>query len=122
MASGGLTGVGLGESRAKWGFLPYAHTDFIFAIIGEELGLIGAAVVVGLFVALCVLGARAAQLAPDRFGMLLAAGITAWFGVQAFVNIGAVIGILPDHRRAAAVRVLRRVVARVQHGRAPGCS
>ena len=50
---------------------------------------------VALFVALCVLGARAAQLAPDRFGMLLAAGITAWFGVQAFVNIGAVIGILP---------------------------
>ena len=95
IASGGLTGVGLGESRAKWGFLPYAHTDFIFAIIGEELGLIGAAVVVALFVALCVLGARAAQLAPDRFGMLLAAGITAWFGVQAFVNIGAVIGILP---------------------------
>ena len=95
LASGGLTGVGLGESRAKWGFLPYAHTDFIFAIIGEELGLVGAAVVVGLFVALGVLGARAAQLAPDRFGMLLAAGVTAWFGVQAFVNIGAVIGILP---------------------------
>jgi cell division protein FtsW len=95
IANGGLTGVGIGESRAKWGFLPYAHTDFIFAIIGEELGLIGAAFVVGLFVALCVLGARAAQLAPDRFGMLLAAGITAWFGVQAFVNIGAVIGILP---------------------------
>jgi cell division protein FtsW len=95
IASGGFTGVGLGESRAKWGFLPYAHTDFIFAIIGEELGLLGALVVVALFVALCVLGARAAQLAPDRFGMLLAAGITAWFGVQAFVNVGAVIGILP---------------------------
>ena len=83
------------ESKAKWGFLPYAHTDFIFAIIGEELGLFGALVVVGLFVALCVLGAKAASQAPDRFGMLLAAGITAWFGVQAFVNIGAVIGILP---------------------------
>ena len=95
IAGGGLTGVGLGASRAKWGFLPYAHTDFIFAIIGEELGLIGALVVVALFVALCLLGARAALLAPDRFGMLLAAGVTAWFGVQAFVNIGAVIGILP---------------------------
>ena len=95
VASGGITGTGLGESRAKWGFLPYAHTDFIFAIIGEELGLIGALVVVALFVALCVLGARAALLAPDRFGMLLAAGVTVWFGVQAFVNIGAVIGILP---------------------------
>jgi cell division protein FtsW len=95
IASGGLTGTGLGQSRAKWGFLPYAHTDFIFAIIGEELGLVGALVVVGLFVALCVLGARAALLAPDRFGMLIAAGVTVWFGVQAFVNIGAVIGILP---------------------------
>ena len=95
VASGGITGTGLGESRAKWGFLPDAHTDFIFAIIGEELGLIGALVVVALFVALCVLGARAALLAPDRFGMLLAAGVTVWFGVQAFVNIGAVIGILP---------------------------
>ena len=95
IASGGLTGVGLGESRAKWGFLPYAHTDFIFAIVAEELGLLGALVVVGFFVALCVLGAKAASQAPDRFGMLLAAGVTAWFGVQAFVNIGAVIGILP---------------------------
>ena len=95
VASGGLTGTGLGESRAKWGFLPEAHTDFIFAIIGEELGLIGAMIVVLLFVGLCLLGARAALLAPDRFGMLLAAGITVWFGVQAFVNIGAVIGILP---------------------------
>jgi cell division protein FtsW len=95
IASGGITGVGLGQSRAKWGFLPYAHTDFIFAIIGEELGLVGALVVVGLFVALCVLGARAALLAPDRFGMLLAAGVTVWFGAQAFINIGAVIGILP---------------------------
>jgi cell division protein FtsW len=95
IASGGITGVGLGQSRAKWGFLPYAHTDFIFAIIGEELGLFGALVVVALFVALCVLGARAALLAPDRFGMLLAAGVTVWFGAQAFINIGAVIGILP---------------------------
>jgi len=95
IASGGITGTGLGQSRAKWGFLPYAHTDFIFAIIGEELGLVGALIVVALFVAFCTLGARAALLAPDRFGMLLAAGITAWFGVQAFINIGAVIGILP---------------------------
>jgi len=95
VASGGITGIGLGESRAKWGSLPEAHTDFIFAIIGEELGLIGALFVVALFVGLCLLGARAALLAPDRFGMLLAAGVTVWFGVQAFVNIGAVIGILP---------------------------
>jgi len=95
VASGGLTGTGLGESRAKWGFLPEAHTDFIFAIIGEELGLVGALAVVALFVTLCILGSRAALLAPDRFGMLLAAGVTVWFGTQAFVNIGVVIGLLP---------------------------
>ncbi len=95
VASGGFFGRGLGASRAKWGFLPYAHTDFIFAVIGEELGLVGAAVVVGLFVLLVIIGTRVALHAPDRFGLLLAIGVTAWFGVQAFVNIGAVIGILP---------------------------
>jgi cell division protein FtsW len=95
LAEGGFFGSGLGASRAKWGFLPYAHTDFIFAIIGEELGLVGAAVVVGLFVLLVIIGVRVALHAPDRFGLLLAIGVTAWFGVQAFVNIGAVIGILP---------------------------
>ena len=95
LASGGLFGLGLGASRAKWGFLPYAHTDFIFAIIGEELGLVGALLVVMLFVALAFLGVRAAVRAPDPFGRLLAIGITTWLSVQAFVNIGAVIGILP---------------------------
>jgi cell division protein FtsW len=95
LADGGLAGTGLGASRAKWGFLPYAHTDFIFAIVGEELGLVGATVVVGLFVLLLILGIRVALHAPDRFGFLLAVGVTAWFGMQAFVNIGAVIGILP---------------------------
>ncbi|MGH9247502.1 MAG: putative lipid II flippase FtsW [Acidimicrobiales bacterium] len=95
LASGGLVGVGLGASRAKWGFLPYAHTDFIYAIIGEELGLLGASLVVGLFLAIGYLGIRTALLAPDPFGRVLAAGITTWFCGQAFVNIGAVIGILP---------------------------
>ena len=95
LASGGFAGVGLGASRAKWGFLPFAHTDFIFAIIGEELGLVGALVVVALFVLFGVLGIRIALHAPDRFGMLLAVGITSWFLLQAFVNIGAVIGVLP---------------------------
>ncbi|MGH9187462.1 MAG: FtsW/RodA/SpoVE family cell cycle protein, partial [Acidimicrobiales bacterium] len=95
LASGGLLGVGLGASRAKWGFLPYAHTDFIFAIIGEEIGIVGASLVVGLFAALAYLGVRTAVRAPDRFGQLLAVGITAWLCVQAFVNIGAVIGVLP---------------------------
>jgi cell division protein FtsW len=95
IASGGIFGSGLGASRAKWGYLPYAHSDFIFAIIGEELGLVGATVVVGLFVLLAIIGVRIALHAPDRFGLLLAIGVTAWLCVQAFVNIGAVIGILP---------------------------
>jgi cell division protein FtsW len=95
IGTGGITGVGLGASRSKWGFLPNAHTDFIFAIIAEELGLIGAVVTVGFFIAFAVLGVRAATRAPDRFGMLLASGITAWVVFQAFLNIGAVIGILP---------------------------
>ena len=95
IASGGWTGLGLGESRAKWGFLPNAHTDFIFAIIAEEVGLIGALVVVGLFLAFGYYGIRTALAAPDRFGTLVAAGITAWILSQAFVNVGGVVGILP---------------------------
>ncbi len=95
LASGGAAGTGLGESRAKWGFLPYAHTDFIYAIIGEELGLLGTVTVMAGFALVAVFGVRTALAAPDRLGMLLAGGITAWFVVQAFVNIGAVIAILP---------------------------
>ena len=95
LASGGLTGVGLGASRAKWGFLPAAHTDFIFAIIGEELGLAGALVVLALFAGLAYLGVRTALRAPDRFGLLLAGGVTAWMVGQAAINMGAVVGLLP---------------------------
>jgi cell division protein FtsW len=95
LGSGGWTGVGLGQGRAKWLFLPNAHTDFIFAIIGEEMGLLGCLLVVLLFVAFAVLGIRAALHAPDRFGMLLAAGVTAWVVGQAAINIGGVIGLLP---------------------------
>jgi cell division protein FtsW len=95
LGSGHLTGVGLGASRAKWGFLPNAHTDFIFAIIGEELGLIGTLLVVGLFVTFTVLGIQVALAAPDRFGSLVAAGVTAWVAGQALINMGAVTGRLP---------------------------
>jgi cell division protein FtsW len=87
--------VGFGQSRVKWGFLPNAHTDFIFAVIGEEGGLPGTLFVVGLFVALAWLGVRTALRAPDRFGALLAAGITTWLVGQAVVNISAVIGLAP---------------------------
>ncbi len=95
IASGGLAGVGLGAGRAKWGFLPEAHTDFIFAIIGEELGFVGCFVVVGLFAAFGVLGLQTARRAPDRYGMLVAAGVTVWVLVQSLVNMGAVVGLLP---------------------------
>jgi cell division protein FtsW len=95
LGSGGWTGVGLGAGRAKWMFLPNAHTDFIFAIIGEELGLVGCALVLVLFGALAVLGVRTTLRAPDRFGSLLAAGITGWIVGQAIINVGAVTGALP---------------------------
>jgi cell division protein FtsW len=95
VASGGVSGTGLGESRAKWGFLPEAHTDFVFAIIGEELGLIGCLFVVALFAGLIALGLRIAQRASDPFGAMLAVGITTWFAVQGFVNVGAVLSLLP---------------------------
>jgi cell division protein FtsW len=95
MGSGQVTGVGLGASRAKWGFLPNAHTDFIFAIIGEELGLIGSLTVIGMFVALAWLGAKTVIAAPDRFSALVAGGVTAWVAGQALVNMGAVVGLVP---------------------------
>ena len=95
MAAGGLLGVGLGASRAKWGFLPAAHTDFIFAIIGEELGVAGTLSVLFLFATFAALGIRTAIRAPDRFGALLAGGVTAWIIGQAVINIGAVVGLLP---------------------------
>jgi len=95
LGSGGLTGVGLGAGRSKWMFLPNAHTDFIFAVIGEELGLVGCGLVVALFVGFAMLGTRTALRAPDRFGTLVAAGITVWIVGQAVINIGAVVGLLP---------------------------
>jgi cell division protein FtsW len=95
MARGGWTGVGLGAGRAKWNFLPAAHTDFIFAVIGEELGLIGCLLVLALFAGFGLVGFRVARRAPDAFGMLLAAGVTAWIVGQAAINLGAVVGLLP---------------------------
>ena len=96
IASGGLFGVGLGNSKAKWGFLPEAHTDFIFAIIGEELGLIGCVVVIGLFTVFVIAGVNAGRRAPDLSGLLVAVGISSWIGFQALINIGVSIGALPN--------------------------
>ena len=93
--SGGLGGVGLGQSKQKMLFLPEAHTDFIFALVGEELGLIGALVVLTLFAVVAVRGFRIAMRHPDSFASLLAFGLTAVLILSAVVNIGVVLGMLP---------------------------
>jgi cell division protein FtsW len=95
VGSGGVTGVGLGQSKQKMAFLPEAHTDFIFALVGEELGLIGALIVLTLFVVVAVRGFRVAARHPDSFASLLAFGLTAVLILSAVVNIGVVVGLLP---------------------------
>jgi cell division protein FtsW len=95
IANGGWTGSGIGGSRSKLGYLPYAHSDFIFAVIADELGFIGSVAVIGGFGLIVWFGIQAALAAPDRFGMLLAGGIASWFGIQAVVNIGGVAGAMP---------------------------
>ncbi len=95
LGSGGLFGVGLGQSRQKFFYLPERHTDFLFAILGEELGLVGALAVLVLFGAFAYRGFRIARTAPDRYASLLASGITAMIVVQASMNIGVNTGVLP---------------------------
>jgi cell division protein FtsW len=95
VGSGGWFGVGLGASRQKWGYVPNDTTDFIFAILGEELGLVGTLCVSLLYGGLAYAGLRIARRAGDTFVRLAATGATAWIVVQAIVNIGAVLGLLP---------------------------
>jgi cell division protein FtsW len=95
LGSGGVFGIGLGASREKWGYVPEDTTDFIFAIIGEELGLVGTLCVTALYGGLAYAGLRVARRAPDMFARLASAAITAWIVLQAVVNIGSVIGVLP---------------------------
>ena len=95
VGSGGWFGVGLGASREKWGWVPESTTDYIFAIIGEELGLVGTLCVTFLYGGLAFAGLRIARRVPDVFSRLAATAITAWIVVQALVNIGAVIGFVP---------------------------
>lgn len=94
--SGGISGLGLGEGRQKMLYLPYAHTDFIFPMIGEELGLPFTLLVVLAFLVLCLAGCMIALQARDRFGMLLAFGATMTIGIQAAVNIGVTTSLLPN--------------------------
>ncbi len=95
LGNGGLFGVGLGKGHAKWLFLPAAHTDFIFAIIGEETGVIGCLFVLALFAAFAVVGAKIALRSRDRLGMLMAAGVTIWVSAQALLNVAMVVGLAP---------------------------
>lgn len=96
LGSGGWMGLGLGNGRQKLGFVPEHHTDFIFSIIGEELGLVATITVVLLFVLLVVCGFYIAGRASDTFGLLLGAGLTSMIGLQAFINIGVVTSVLPN--------------------------
>ncbi len=95
VGTGGVTGAGLMEGRQKLFYLPYPYSDFIYAVIGEELGLLGAAAVVGAFVLFLWRGVRAAGKAPDAFGVFLAAGLTLAIVLQAFINMSVVLGLLP---------------------------
>ena len=95
LADGGWFGVGLGQGRQKWDWLPEAHNDFIFAIIGEELGVVGCVVVLALFAVLAYAGLRIARRVDDPFRRTVAAACTLWLAGQAVINIGAVVGLLP---------------------------
>ncbi|MFC8921562.1 putative lipid II flippase FtsW [Cellulosimicrobium sp. NPDC057127] len=95
LGTGGITGVGLGASREKWSYLPEAHNDYIFAVIGEELGLLGTLLVLGLFVVLGLAMSRVVRRHPDPFVKIATAAIACWIVGQAFINIGVVIGLLP---------------------------
>ncbi|MFC6156569.1 putative lipid II flippase FtsW [Kribbella sp. NPDC058693] len=95
LSTGGWWGVGIGNSRQKWSNLPEAHTDFIFSVIGEELGLVGSLTVLALFLTLAYAGVRIATRNTEPFVRYAAAGITIWIMAQTLVNLGAVIGLLP---------------------------
>lgn len=93
--SGGLFGMGLGKGRQKYAFLPYPESDFIFAVVGEDLGFIGCVLILAVFAAFVFFGLRTAIRCSDRFGSMLAGGITAMIGVQTVLNVAVVIGIMP---------------------------
>lgn len=95
IANGGWSGTGIGSGTSKWGYVPLAYSDFIFAVVAEELGLLGTILVIGGFVLLVFFGIQVALSASDMHGAFIAGGISAWFGIQAIVNIGGVVGMMP---------------------------
>lgn len=95
LGSGGLFGLGIGEGRQKYAYLPGVNTDSIFAVVGEEFGFIGTVILTALYWLLIYRGFKVAQQSPDKFGQVLAAGISVWFALQTFVNLGAMVGMVP---------------------------
>ncbi len=95
IGSGGLFGLGLGHSRQKYNYLPSPASDSVFAITAEELGFVGATILIILFICLVLRGFRIAKNSPDKFAKLTAVGISSWFAIQAFINIGAITGLIP---------------------------
>jgi cell division protein FtsW len=95
VANGGTTGMGLGAGRGKWGYLPFADSDFIFAVVAEELGFVGGCLVLCTILFIGVLAMVVALRAADRFGRMIAAGIGSWILLQAFVNVGGVLNVVP---------------------------
>lgn len=95
LGSGGFWGLGIGQSRQKFEYIPEVTTDSIFAIIGEELGFLGGALIVGLFAFLCIRGFKIAMFAPDNFGKILAVGLTSWLSIQAVINLSSMVALLP---------------------------
>jgi cell division protein FtsW len=95
IANGGIGGTGIGSGTSKWGYVPLAYSDFVFAVISEELGLVGTVAVIGGYALLVFFGVRTALGARDMHGAFIAGGISAWFGFQTFINIGGIVGIIP---------------------------
>lgn len=95
ISNGGITGTGAGAGTGKWGYVPLAHSDFIFSTIAEEFGLIGVSIVIGGFLIFTLFGLQASKRAPDKFAALVAGGVTMWFAIQACINIGGVTGSMP---------------------------
>lgn len=95
ISRGGFFGSGIGAGSGKWGYVPLAHSDFIFAVLAEELGFLGVFAVLGAYVALIWAGTLVALASRDRFGSLVAGGVVAWIGVQTIINVGGVVGVMP---------------------------
>ncbi len=95
LANGGVFGTGLGQSDAKWSYLPQSHNDFIFAVVGEELGFVGALLLIALFAIVLLVGMRISQRSTDPFLRILTAAATTWIVLQAFINVAYVVGLVP---------------------------